>query len=431
MWPPAGAGCVLAIKAVELLRRKGFRAFRLEDGVADWQARGFSIAVGEELNMKKPIYLDYNATTPHAPEVIADMRPYLEDHFGNPSSSHAYGRAAREAVETARARVAALMGATTDEIIFTSGGTESNNYAIKGAAFARRERGTHLITSAIEHPAVLEVCAWLERSGFDITRLPVDETGRVNPDDLRQAITSRTVLVSVMHANNEVGTIQPIRELADITHAHGALMHTDAAQSVGKIPALVDELGVDLLSVAGHKLYAPKGVGAIYIRCGVSLEKFMHGADHEQGRRASTENVLEIVGLGAACEIARHDREQTRTHLKGVTDLLWENLKAAIPDMRLNGHPTERLPNTLNVGFRRVEAHCLLEAISQDVAASAGSACHSDDISISPVLKAMGTPRDWAGGAIRFSTGKMTTSEEIMVAVEAIARAVKLCRETI
>ena len=391
---------------------------------------GGTMKVREKLDcMSKPIYLDYNATTSHAPEVVAAMRPFLEEHFGNPSSAHVYGRVMREAVDKARIQVADLLGVSPDEIVFTSGGTEANNYAIKGTALARKDRGNHIITSAIEHPAVLEVCAWLEKQGFEITRLSVDATGLVYPEQLRKVITSRTVLVSVMHANNEVGTVQPIRELADIAHDHGALMHTDAAQSVGKIPAVVDRLGVDLLSVAGHKLYAPKGVGALYIKQGVSIEKFMHGAGHEQGRRAGTENVLEIVGLGAACELARRTGAQTHAHLKAVTNLLWDSLNAALPDVRLNGHPTQRLPNTLNVSFRGVAGHRLLETIGQEVAASAGSACHSCATTISPVLRAMGVPAEWAHGAVRLTTGRFTTPAEIAAAATSIVRGVKACRD--
>lgn len=379
--------------------------------------------------MKMPIYLDYNATTPLDPGAIAAMRPYLEEQYGNPSSFHVFGRIAREAVNTARSQVAALLGAEPDEIIFTSGGTESNNHALKGAAFARRDKGRHIITSAIEHPAVLEVCAWLEQQGFEITRLPVDSTGLVDPEDLRNAVTARTVLVTIMHANNEVGTIQPIRDLVEIAHEHGALIHTDAAQSVGKIPARVDALGVDMLSVAGHKLYAPKGVGALYVRRGVGLEKFMHGAGHEQGRRAGTENVPEIVGLGKACEVAARDGEENRAQVQAVTDRLFRGLCERIPDTRLNGHPARRLPNTLNISFRGVAAQALLEALSGEVAASAGSACHSGEVRISPVLKAMGVPAEWAAGAIRLSTGKMTTNEDAEVALEAITRCVRACRK--
>jgi len=378
--------------------------------------------------LNRPIYLDYNATTPHAREVVAAMRPYLEGRFGNPSSAHVYGRAAREAVELARKQVAAALGAQPDEIVFTSGGTESNNHALKGAALARREQGRHLITSAIEHPAVLEVCAFLEANGFEITRLPVDETGLVDPSVLARTMRPGTIAVSIMHANNEVGTIQPIRALADIAHAHGALLHTDAAQSLGKIPVDVDDLGVDLLSVAGHKVYAPKGVGALYIRSGVTLERFMHGAGHERGLRAGTENVMEIVGLGQACEVAERDLEKNRAHLQRVTDQLFGLLSARLPELRLNGHPEKRLPNTLNLSFLGIESPRLLALLDDHVALSGGSACHSGGVNTSPVLAAMGVAPDWAVGAVRFSTGRMTTPREIATAVESVVGAVETCR---
>ncbi len=325
------------------------------------------------LTEEKPVYFDYNATTPLVPEVIEAMRPFLEEHFGNPSSNHIYGYVMRDAVSHARNQVAKLLGATPEEIVFTSGGTESNNHALKGVARACQHRGNHIITSVTEHPAVLQVCGWLSRNGFDITYLPVDGNGRVDPDALRQKITNRTVIVSIMHANNETGTIGPIRALADIAHAHGALMHTDAAQSVGKIPVRVDALGVDLLSVAGHKVYAPKGIGALYIRCGTPIEPLMHGAGHENGCRAGTENVLEIVGLGAACEIVRRDGDKIAAHLKSVTSLLLELLTASIPETQVNGYQAECLPNTLNISFLGVDAHLLLEALRKDVAASAGA----------------------------------------------------------
>ena len=375
--------------------------------------------------MRRPIYLDYNATTPHDPKVIDAIRPFLEGCFGNPSSSHAFGSEAKVAVNKAREQVASALGAVPEEIVFTSGGTESNNHAIKGAAWAGSGRGKHIITSSIEHPAVLDVCKWLTQHGFEITVLPVDQTGLVDPDDLRQAIRGDTILVTIMHANNEVGTIQPIRALSDIAHSRGALMHTDAAQSVGKIAVDVEELGVDLLSTAGHKLYAPKGVGALYIRRGVNIEKFMHGAGHEQDRRAGTENVLEIVGLGKAFEIARLDLEKNALHMHAMRERLYCGLIGKVSDLRMNGHIEKRLPNTLSVGFSGIDANALLLAIKDDVAASAGSACHSGGIQISPVLKAMNVPAERARGTVRFSTGRKTTADEIDFAVEVVARAVK------
>jgi cysteine desulfurase len=374
-----------------------------------------------------PIYLDYNATTPIAREVAEAMAPYLYEHFGNPSSSHPYGVATKKAIEAARAQVAALLGCQPGEVIFTSGGTESNNYAIKGVALAYRQRGNHVITSAVEHPAVVEVCHWLETQGFRITVLPVDEFGLVDPADLERAITPDTLLVTVMHANNEVGTIQPVAELAEIAQRHGALMHTDAAQSVGKIPVDVDALGVDLLSIAGHKLYAPKGIGALYIRSGVRLAKLLHGASHEAGRRPGTENVLEIVGLGQACQVAGRDLEKNMAHFRAMRDRLHAGLLRELGEgaFKLNGHPEKRLPNTLSISFRGVEANTLLSEIGEQVAASAGAACHADEVDVSAVLEAMKVPVDWAMGTVRFSTGRGTTAEEVDRAVEVVAQAVR------
>ncbi len=377
---------------------------------------------------KKPIYLDYNATTPIDTRVSEAMKPYLYERFGNPSSMHPYGVEARRAVENARAQVAELLGCSPSEIIFTSGGSEANNMAIKGLAAAYRESGAHIIISAIEHPAIMEPCHYLQTQGYRVTVLPVDEFGRVDPAGVERALTPDTILVSIMRANNEVGTIQPIREIADIVHQRSVLMHTDAAQSVGKVPVSVEELGVDLLSVAGHKFYAPKGVGALYIRSGIKLTKFLHGADHEFGRRAGTENVLEIVGLGQAAEIAERDLERVNAHLNAMRDRLWNGLNSqlASPDLlKLNGHPDDRLPNTLCVSFRAVEANTLLFEIGEKVAASAGAACHAEDIEVSPVLEAMRVPIEYAMGTVRFSVGKMTTAEEVDQALEVVVPAVK------
>lgn len=371
----------------------------------------------------KPIYLDYNATTPLDPEVIAAMRPYLEEHFGNPSSSHWYGAEARKAVDEARARVADLLNCAAGEVVFTSGGTESNNYALKGAASAA-PRGNHIITSSIEHPAVTEVCAWLAGRGFEITWLPVDEHGLVSPADVEAALRPETILASVMHANNEVGTVQPIAEIARVVRPKGVLLHTDAAQSAGKIPVDVEALGVDLLSLAGHKLYAPKGVGALYVRRGVRLEKLVHGAGQEAGRRAGTENVLEIVGLGKACEIARRDLACNTAHMRAMRDALEAGLRARVAEMRVNGHPDRRLPNTLSVSFRGHDAQDLLRAIGDRVAASAGAACHSGAVQISHVLEAMHVPVEWARGTLRLSTGRMNTHQEIERAIDVLAAAV-------
>jgi cysteine desulfurase len=377
--------------------------------------------------MTTPIYLDYNATTPVDPAVAEAMVPYLTEYFGNPSSTHPYGVQARHAVETARAQVATLLGCRPAEVVFTSGGTESNNMAIKGVALGQPERRGHIITSAIEHPAVVAVCDWLAGQGFRITALPVDGFGQVHPEDLARAMTPDTLLVTIMQANNEVGTIQPVAALAEIAHAHGALFHTDAAQAVGKIPTRVDELGVDLLSVAGHKLYAPKGVGALYIRAGLRLPNLLHGAGQEQGRRPGTENVLEIVGLGQACERAGRDPEAEHTRLRMLRDRLHAGLVDALGEdrVRLNGHPDRRLPNTASLSFRNVKANVLLAEINEAVAASAGAACHADSVDVSAVLRAMDVPTDWAMGTVRFSVGRPTTPDEIDRAVAIVVDAVR------
>ena len=372
----------------------------------------------------RPIYLDYNATTPIDPEVVEAMKPYLDEHFGNPSSAHWYGVQTRAAVEEARKQVAVLLGCEPGEVVFTSGGTESNNYAIMGAALAKSTEGRHIITSIIEHPAVTEVCRQLESNGFDVTYLPVDEFGTVEPGDVEKAITSETILVTIMHANNEVGTIQSISEIATITSRHRIVMHTDAAQSTGKIPTRVDELGVSLLSLAGHKLYAPKGVGALFVRRGIHLQKLMHGADHEMNRRAGTENVLEIVGLGKACEIAERDLKQHSDHMRTMRDKLERGLLNKSLNTKINGHPVERLPNTLSVSFRGLEADVLLSEL-EEVAASAGAACHSDSVDVSSVLTAMEVPPEYAMGTIRFSVGRNTTPEEIDITVQKISAVVR------
>ncbi|MGD9236343.1 MAG: cysteine desulfurase family protein [Desulfobacterales bacterium] len=375
--------------------------------------------------MKKPIYLDYNATTPHDPEVIEAMRPFIEEEFGNPSSSHYYGSKPKQAVARAREQVAALLNCQPQEIIFTSGGTESNNFAIIGCAEALRHRGQHIITSQIEHPAVTEVCHFLEIAGFVVTYLPVDEFGRVNTADVEAAIQAETILISIMHANNEVGTIEPIEKIAALAKKHDIVVHTDAAQSVGKIPVDVNHLRVDLLSIAGHKVYAPKGVGALYIRQGIAPAKLMHGAGQEMGVRPGTENVLEIVGLGKACEIARRDLEKNMTHMQAMRDRLFEGIKKECPQIKLNAHPDMRLPNTLSISFFEMEANRILDEIGQEVAASAGAACHSDTVQVSDVLKAMDVPIEWAKGTLRLTTGRATTADDIDKAVQVIGAAVK------
>lgn len=379
--------------------------------------------------MIKPIYLDYNGTTPHAPEVVAAMRPFLEVEFGNPSSSHWYGIAPKQAVESARKQVAGILNCRPQELFFTSGGTESNNHAIRGTARALRARGNHIITGAFEHPAVLEVCRYLEKEGFETTFLPVTGDGLVDPAEVEKAIRPTTVLITIMHANNEVGTIQPIAQISQIAKEHGIVMHTDAAQSVGKIPTDVQDLEVDLLSVAGHKVYAPKGIGALYVRPPLKPEKFCHGAGQERGWRAGTENVLEIVGLGKACEIAARDLQRNMAHMQRLRDRLHKGLAAELTDVRLNGHSVKRLPNTLSLSFKGVEANRILEEIGLELAASAGAACHSDTVEISHVLEAMKVPLEWAKGTLRFSVGRMTTTEEIDKAIDILTRAVKKLRK--
>jgi cysteine desulfurase len=371
-----------------------------------------------------PIYLDYNATTPIDPRVIKTMLPILKSDFGNPSSSHTYGRAAYVAVKWARSKVAELLNAGPDEIVFTGGGSEANNHAIKGIAFAKWSAGPpHIVTTAVEHPATLKACDFIGRLGGSISVLAVDQFGRVEPDAVRRAITPRTVLVTVMHSNNEVGTLQPIREIVAIAHERGVLVHADAAQSVGKVEVDVRELDVDLLSLAGHKLYAPKGVGVLFVSRRIELESLIHGADHEHGRRAGTENVPCIVGLGAASEIAYQELYPTTARLRRLRDRLWDRLHAMLGErISLNGHPTERLPNTLNVNFLGHIGAELLAAVPE-IAASTGSACHEGQVKLSPVLAAMGVPPDVGRGAVRLSVGRFTTEAEIDRAADLLVAA--------
>lgn len=357
------------------------------------------------------IYLDFNASTPVAPEVAERMRAVLNEPFGNPSSDHWAGKPARAVVEKARSQVAGLLGCDAAEIVFTSGGSEANNHALKGLFFATPTAHPHIITTQVEHPAVINPCRFLERRGAKATYLPVDAFGRVDPDDVLRALTPGTILISVMHANNEVGTIQPLAEISRIARNNGIPFHTDAAQSVGKIPARVDDLGVDLLTVAGHKLYGPKGVGALYVRAGIQLEPLIHGAGHEAGRRAGTENIPLDAGLGAACELA--ESWVGRQSIKELRDLFWRRLAAEFDKhVVLNGHPVERLPNTLNVSFPGRAGADILRRLD-GVAASTGSACHSGSIELSPVLRAMRVAPETGMGAIRFSLGRTTTEEEI------------------
>jgi cysteine desulfurase len=356
------------------------------------------------------IYLDYNATTPVAPEVFRAMRPYLEGEFGNPSCDYALGLKSRDAVGQARQEVAALLGCTPQEIIFTSGATEANNTVLKGVA-AHHGRG-RIITCATEHPAVLAPCRYLESQGFGLTILAVDGAGRVDPDDVRRALTPDTILISVMHANNETGALAPLREIGKIAREMGVAFHTDAAQSVGKIPVNVEELQVDFLTVAGHKFYAPKGIGALYVRDGGALTPLLHGASQEGGRRAGTENVAYLVALGAACRLARERLPGVAPHLQSLRDRLHELLQAGVPGLVLNGPEAERLPNTLNVSFPGISGGGLMAGLP-DLAASLGSACHAGQASVSPVLAAMGVPEDLALGAVRFSVGYPTTMAEV------------------
>lgn len=370
------------------------------------------------------IYFDYNATTPLAPEVAAAMRPFLDEAFGNPSSSHWAGERSRVAIDRARGQVAGLLQCKADEIVFTSGGTEANNYALKGVFFAQHGKPSpHFIISTVEHPAIVKPCEFLERLGAQVTRVPVDRFSEVDPESVRKAIRPNTVLISVMHANNEVGTIQPIAEIAAIAHQHGVLVHTDAAQTMGKFPFTVQELGIDLLTIAGHKMYAPQGVGALFVREGIQLEPFLHGAGHETGRRAGTENVLEIVGLGAASELAcgRNDC----TAMTSLREHFWNRLVEQFGDrVVLNGHPERRLPNTLNVSFVGQAGHSILSKIGA-LAASTGSACHAGSHHLSPVLQAMGVPEAIGLGAIRFSLGRSSTCDEVEFVVEELKRVAK------
>ena len=373
------------------------------------------------MTAETPIYLDHNATTPILPEVVDAMLPYLREHFGNPSSGHVYGRRAHDAVAQARVQVAELLGCDDDEIIFTSGGTEANNLAIRGVADACSER-RHVVTTVIEHPATEQPCAWLERHGTRLTRIGVDVDGRARVEEARAAIDVASALVTVMHSNNETGVLQPIAEIAELAHALGAILHTDAAQSVGKVALKVRELGVDLLSVAGHKLYAPKGVGALYVRRGTPMVPFVLGAGHERGLRPGTENVAAIVGLGMACEVAGRDMEPVAARVAALRDDLWQRLEAAVPGVEINGHRALRLPNTLNVRFPRASGNAIL-AGAPAIAASTGSACHAGGESASAVILAMGIAPADAVGSIRLTLGRGTTAADIAVTANELVRA--------
>lgn len=373
----------------------------------------------------RPIYLDYNATTPVDPQVLEAMLPFFKEYFGNPSSSHTYGLEARQAIEKARKQVASLLQCNPNEIIFTSGGTESNNMTIFGIARTLAHKGRHIVTTQIEHPSVLEPCIELMCRGFEVSFVPVDARGVVDPEDVRRAIRSDTILVSIMHANNEVGTIQPIAEISRLTREHGILLHTDAAQSAGKIPVGAELLGVDLMTIAGHKLYAPKGIGVLYCRSGVSPGRLMFGAGQERGLRPGTENVPYIVGLGEAADISGRMLTEEMRRLEGLRNRLEERILESIPDAIVHGKGVPRLPNTLSISFPGSLAYDLVATLGDKVAISTGAACHARDVKISHVLQAMKVSEEVAKGTVRISLGRFTTEEEIEQAVEHIVKAAK------
>lgn len=377
----------------------------------------------------KRIYLDNAATTPMDPEVLKAMLPFLSDAFGNPSSIHSFGQETRAAVEESRDKIASLISARSEEIVFTGGGTEADNFAIKGAAFANEGKGDHIITTSIEHHAVMESCKFLERRGFRITYLPVGIDGLVDPQDVKKAITDRTILISVMHANNEVGTIEPLAEIGKIAREEGIYFHTDAVQTVGHIPVNVDELGIDLLAMSAHKLCGPKGVGALYIRKGTKLIPFIHGGEQERRRRAGTENVPAIVGFGKAAEIAQREMDGVAEHLIRLRGKLLQGMTERIEHIHLNGHPTQRLPNNVNVSIEFVEGESMLLNLDlEGIAASTGSACSSSSLEPSYVLLAMGFPQELAHGSLRFSMGRETTEEDIDRVLEVLTRIIARLR---
>jgi len=364
------------------------------------------------------IYLDYNATTPIDKDVAEAMIPYIYGIYGNPSSAHELGITAKRAVEKAREQVSELINSSPEEIIFTSGGSESDNMVIKGVAHTFKNKGNHIITSQVEHPAVLNTCKFLEKIGYEISYLTVDKYGIVNLSELESLITDKTILVTVMHSNNETGTLQPIEEISKMCKKHDVLLHTDASQSLGKVPVDITKLGVDFLTIAGHKLYAPKGIGALYIKKGINIEPLIHGAGHESGRRAGTENIIFDVALGKACEIAK--KELNNNEVKLLTDYFYISLKEKFGErIQLNGHPENKLPNTLNISFLGLNGHEVLDKLT-NVLASTGSACHSGNTSISPVLKAMGVSEEVGRGAVRFSLGRYTTKDEIDFVIDEI-----------
>lgn len=370
------------------------------------------------------IYLDYNATTPIDKEVADSMLPYLYGNFGNPSSIHELGVASKNAIELARGQVAKLLNCSPEEILFTSGGSESNNTVIKGVALTNKDKGNHIITTNIEHPAIINPCKYLEKLGYEISYLPVDKYGMVNPLSVEKLITHRTILITVMHSNNETGTLQPIEEISKISRRHNILFHTDASQSIGKVPVDVKSLGVDFLTVAGHKLYAPKGIGALYIRNGVNIEPLIHGAGHEGGRRAGTENIIFEVAIGKACEMSMWALKNSE--IKHLTEYFYNCLRDKFGDkIQLNGHPEKRLPNTLNISFLGYNGYEVLEGLN-GIAASTGSACHSGMTTISPVLKAMGVSDEVGRGAVRFSLGRYTSKDEINTVLEKLNKIIAI-----
>jgi cysteine desulfurase len=379
---------------------------------------------------QRPVYMDHAATTFMKPEVLAAMVPYFSRYFGNPSSLYRFAGESRQGVEEARGQVGAALGAEPNEIFFCAGGSEADNWAIKGAALANRKLGDHIVTSGIEHHAVLHTCAWLEKQGFSVTYLPVDEFGRVDPGDVEDAITDKTTLISVMMANNEIGTIQPVAQIGRIAHDHGVLFHTDAVQAVGAVPIDVDAMGIDLLSLSGHKFYGPKGTGALYIRRGTRVESLIHGGAQERGRRAGTENVPGIVGLGRAIELATADIEGHNRRIAAMRDRLVREVLGSIPDARLNGHPTERLANNANFSFRYVEGESILLLLdARGICASTGSACSSASLEPSHVLLAIGLPHEEAHGSLRLTLGDANTEEDVDCVLDVLPEVIGRLRQ--
>src|SRR5919204_6202440 len=378
--------------------------------------------------MSRRVYLDHNASTPVHPEVVAAMLPYFGEVYGNPSSMHAFGREAREALDVAREQLASFLRVRPDEVVFLSGGTEADNFSVKGLALAR-ERG-HVITSRIEHHAVLRSCQWLESRGYDVTYVPVDAYGMVDPDDVRRAIRPDTIAVTIMHANSEMGTIQPLAAIGAITRERGVALHVDAVQTFGKVPIDVHGWGIDLLSCSSHKIYGPKGVAAAWVRKGTKMVATQHGGEHERRRRAGTENVPGIVGFGKAIAIRARDMAEEAVRVTALRDRLWNGLQERVPEVRLNGHPVHRLPGTANISFRNVESESIVLGLDlRGIGVSAGSACTSGSVEPSYVLVAMGVPLDWAMGAVRHSLGRSTSTEDIDYDVDAVAEVVAKVRK--